>query len=63
VPVAAYAEMHGNVLRLTGWVGDAAHIRSITASAEGAADQPEALGQAVADRLFAQGAAELLQLQ
>jgi hydroxymethylbilane synthase len=63
VPVAAYAEMHGNVLRLTGWVGDAAHIRSITASAEGAADQPEALGQAVADRLFAQGAAELLRLQ
>jgi hydroxymethylbilane synthase len=63
VPVAAYAELHGETMTLTGWVGDATHIRSISASAAGAADHPEVLGQAVADRLFALGAAEFLQLQ
>ncbi|MBP6533918.1 MAG: hydroxymethylbilane synthase [Arenimonas sp.] len=62
VPVAAYAEIHGDVMRLTGWVGDATNIRSILANAEGVADQPEALGQTVADMLFAQGAAELLNI-
>lgn len=63
VPVAAYAELHGETMTLTGWVGDATHIRSISASEAGAADHPEVLGQAVADRLFALGAAEFLQLQ
>ena len=62
VPVAAYAEIHGDAMSLTGWVGDAAQIRSISASAYGIADDPEALGQIVADMLFAQGAAELLKL-
>lgn len=62
VPVAAYAEIHGDTMALVGWVGDAANIRSISASAEGLADQPEALGQKVADMLFTLGAAELLQL-
>ena len=62
VPVAAYAEIHGDVMRLTGWVGDATNIRSISANAEGVADQPEALGQTVADMLYAQGAAELLKI-
>ena len=63
VPVAAYAELHGDAMRLTGWVGDAANIRSISAAAEGAASEPEALGQQVAGMLFAQGAADLLRLQ
>jgi hydroxymethylbilane synthase len=63
VPVAAYAELYGETMTLTGWVGDATNIRSISASAAGAADQPEVLGQAVADKLFALGAAEFLQLQ
>ena len=62
VPVAAYAEIHGDAMRLTGWVGDATNIRSISANAEGVVDQPEALGQTVADMLFAQGAAELLKI-
>jgi len=62
VPVAAYAELDGDVMRLTGWVGDATAIRSISASAEGVANQPEALGQEVADMLFTQGAAELLNI-
>jgi hydroxymethylbilane synthase len=63
VPVAAYAELHGDSMTLTGWVGDAANIRSVSATAQGITSEPEALGQAVADMLFAQGAAELLQLQ
>ena len=62
VPVAAYAEIHGDAMSLTGWVGDAAQIRSISASAYGIADDPEALGQIVADMLFAQGAADLLNI-
>jgi hydroxymethylbilane synthase len=60
VPVAAYAELQGERLQLSGWVGDAENIRSIAASAEGDAADPEALGRAVAEKLFAQGAAELL---
>jgi hydroxymethylbilane synthase len=63
VPVAAYAELHGDTMTLTGWVGDAANIRSVSATAQGIASEPEALGQIVADSLFAQGAAELLQHQ
>jgi hypothetical protein len=50
-------------MTLTGWVGDAANIRSVSATAQGIASEPEALGQIVADSLFAQGAAELLQHQ
>jgi hydroxymethylbilane synthase len=63
VPVAAYAELHGDSMTLTGWVGDAVHIRSVSATAQGSAHEPEALGQTVADMLFAQGAAELLNFQ
>jgi hydroxymethylbilane synthase len=63
VPVAAYAELHGDSMTLTGWVGDAANIRSVSATAQGIASEPEALGQTVADMLFAQGAAELLNFQ
>lgn len=62
VPVAAYAELCGDAMTLTGWVGDAANNRSISATAEGVACEPEALGQTVADMLFAQGAAELLNI-
>lgn len=62
VPVAAYAEIHGDEMRLTGWVGDATNIRSISANAEGPAREPETLGHNVADMLFAQGAAELLNI-
>jgi hydroxymethylbilane synthase len=62
VPVAAYAEIDGESMTLTGWVGNVAQALSITASAEGLAAEPEALGQKVADMLFAQGAAELLNI-
>ena len=62
VPVAAYAEIDGDAMTLTGWVGNYAQIRSITASAEGVAKEPEALGQRVSEMLFEQGAAELLNI-
>lgn len=62
VPVAAYATLLGDRLQLTGWVGDAKNIRSIRAEANGDATDPEALGRVVAEKLFAQGAAELLRL-
>jgi hydroxymethylbilane synthase len=62
VPVAGYAELQGERLQLSGWVGDAENIRSIAASAEGDAADPEALGRAVAEKLFVQGAAEMLRL-
>lgn len=62
VPVAAYAEIDGDTMTLTGWVGNFANIRSISATAKGDANEPEALGQKVAELLFAQGAAELLNI-
>jgi hydroxymethylbilane synthase len=62
VPVAAYAEIHGDAMTLTGWVGDAAAVRSISASAQGHAAEPESLGRKVAESLFAQGAAEYLKI-
>ena len=62
VPVAAYAEIDGDSMKLTGWVGNAAHVRSISASAVGDANDPETLGHQVAEMLFAQGAAELLNI-
>jgi hydroxymethylbilane synthase len=62
VPVAAYAEIDGDNMKLTGWVGNYAQVCSISATAEGVANEPEALGQQVAEMLFAQGAAELLSI-
>jgi hydroxymethylbilane synthase len=62
VPVAGYAELQGERMRLSGWVGDAGQLRSISAEAEGDAAQPEAIGRVVAEKLFAQGAADLLRL-
>ena len=62
VPVAAYAEIDGDAMTLTGWVGNYAQVRSITATAEGVANEPEALGQRVSEMLFELGAAELLNI-
>ncbi|WP_297802849.1 hydroxymethylbilane synthase [Arenimonas sp. GDDSR-1] len=62
VPVAAYAELTDGRMRLTGWVGDAENVRSIQADADGDAADPEAIGGAVAEKLFALGAADLLRL-
>lgn len=62
VPVAAYAEFVDDRLRLTGWVGDAADNTSISAQDTGDAGHPEALGEYVAEKLFACGAAAMLKL-
>ena len=60
VPVAAYAELQGGLLRLNGLVGSAGDGRLVRAQDEAASDAPEALGQAVARELLARGAGEFL---
>jgi len=61
VPVAAHATLSAAGLHLVGLVGDVATGKVIRAEADAAADQADALGQRVADALFAQGAGALLQ--
>ena len=60
VPVAAYARLQGEQLSLQGLVGSASDGRSVRAQASGRGDAPEALGQAVAELLLAQGARTLI---
>jgi hydroxymethylbilane synthase len=60
VPVAAYAQLHGARLHLSGLVGSASDGRMARAQDKAASDAPEALGQAVARELLAQGAGEFL---
>ena len=60
VPVAAFAHLEGTRLQLAGLVGDVANGMNIRAEATGAADDPEALGREVAEKLLAQGARALL---
>ncbi len=63
VPVAAWCVLTEHGLHLSGMVGDAASGQLLRAEASGRQDQPELLGQAVADALLAQGAGTLLDLQ
>jgi hydroxymethylbilane synthase len=60
VPVAAYAELDGEHLRLSAWVGSAADGSGVAAAGEGLAAAPQALGRAVAADLLAQGAGRFL---
>jgi hydroxymethylbilane synthase len=60
VPVAAYAQLRGDRLQLSGLVGSASDGRMVRAQDEAAQDAPEALGQAVARELLAQGAGKFL---
>jgi len=60
VPVAAFAELQGDRLHLSGLVGSADDGRVVRAEAEGASNAPGALGQAVAAELLALGAGEFL---
>ncbi len=60
VPIGAYAELEGETLWLRGLVGLPDGSRILRAELRGTASQPEALGQALAEQLLAQGAAELL---
>ena len=60
VPIGAYAELEGDQLWLRGLVGSPDGRQILRAECRGAASAPEALGQALADQLLAQGAAHLL---
>ena len=60
VPVAAYAQLQGDRLHLAGLVGSASDGRLVRAASDGISAAPEALGQAVATALLAQGAGEFL---
>jgi hydroxymethylbilane synthase len=60
VPIAGYCREIDSGLELTGLVGDAADGRLIRASATGALDAPEALGERVAQLLLDQGAGDML---
>ena len=64
VPLGAYAELENGSLRLRGFVGAPDGTRIVSGEQAGPADCAEALGAALAERLKAQGAAEILaQLQ
>lgn len=60
VPLAAYAELNGERMRLRALVGSPDGRRLIRAEGAGSAGKPEALGEAVAEQLLAQGAAAIL---
>lgn len=60
VPLGAYAEVEGTRLRLRGFVGAPDGSRLVRGEEAGPGDAPEALGLALAERLKAQGAADIL---
>lgn len=60
VPLGGLAEVSGERLRLRGFVGAPDGSRLVSGEIEGPADDPEALGQALAEKLKGQGAAEIL---
>lgn len=60
VPIAAYCIETERGLHLAGLVGDAATGELIRADAQGALDQPTALGIEVAEQLLARGAGRFL---
>jgi len=60
VPVAAYAQLDGERLSLSGLVGSVLDGRLVRAQATAESMQGEALGVAVADALLAQGAGDFI---
>ena len=61
VPIAAFAQLQGDVLTIEGRVGQPDGQVLLVAQQQGAVAQAEALGIALAQDLLAQGAGELLQ--
>lgn len=59
-PIGGYAVAQGDSIYLRAFVADLEGIRFFRASAEGAIDDPEAVGHAVAQELIAQGADRLM---
>jgi hydroxymethylbilane synthase len=60
LPLGAYAQLESGTLRLRGLVASPDGSRVVRAELAGDARDPEALGHAMAERLKAQGAAEIL---
>lgn len=60
VPIGGYAELHGDALRIRGFVGAVDGSRVLHAHARGPACDPESVGAACAEDLLRQGAAQLL---
>ena len=60
VPLGAYAERHGAELHMTGFVASIDGRELLRAEVRGAASKPEALGQALAQKLIDQGADRIL---
>ena len=60
VPVAALAQIDGEVLSLAGLVGSASDGVIVRANAVGSVDMPQALGMRVGEMLLAQGARALI---
>ena len=59
-PIAAYALVDKEEIRLHGFVGEAAGGRFVTGTLSGALSDPEALGTRLAEQLLSHGAADLL---
>ncbi|MHB8914823.1 MAG: hydroxymethylbilane synthase [Thiobacillus sp.] len=60
VPLGAYAVLHGEQLHIQGFVAKSDGSEFIQARADGDWQNPEAVGQALADKLLAQGARTVL---
>lgn len=60
VPLGGFAEVNGKQLRMRGFVASPDGKRMLRAEQMGSVDAPEALGDAVAAALLAQGAGEIL---
>jgi len=60
VPIAGHARLHDGMLTLHALVGSVDGSRQIEETRTGPASDPEALGLAVAERLLADGAADIL---
>ena len=61
VPIAGYALLEHEQIFLRGLVGDPEHGQIVSADIHGSAEEPERLGQALADRLLHQGAGAILE--
>lgn len=62
IPLGAYAQQHGNELHMTGFVASVDGKEIVHEEMRGSASQPEALGQALANKLIALGADRILAL-
>lgn len=60
VPIGAYAEKHGDEVRMVGFVASVDGTQMVRDEVRGPGDQPESLGLELADRLIALGAQPIL---